>query len=374
MRPKSTLACLFLLVGCNEYELSNTDVRPDEPLDSGTAPTTPEPPATTDQTTDPCEGDAPPQILDHRPEMSEILDTEKVVPLEAWVSDDRTPANQLQVEWRLSAGGVLDAVVADDNGYAVGTWVDARATGDQTLVVTVTDSCGNVTETEVPVCQQGGFDVDLMDKDSWLLSGSAFEGSDGSLVLTGPQMWQVGSAFLTGYPVNGSNIEVRFEFLTEGGNGADGMSLTALDTDRFTTLLGGAGCGLGYGGGTTCDGLPVDPPLPGWSVELDTWFNRDIDPISDDHVAFAYDGQVANPLAFAALPELEETGWHDVEVRVAGGRVVVSVGDVVYIDEAATKDLDFPAYIGFTAATGGETNNHQVRGLQVTELICPEGV
>ena len=48
------------------------------------------------------------------------------------------------------------------------------------------------------------------------------------------------------------------------------MGLTALDIDRMTTYLGGTGCGIGYGGDATCTSGPA---LPGWSIEVDTYYN-----------------------------------------------------------------------------------------------------
>jgi hypothetical protein len=52
--------------------------------------------------------------------------------------------------------------------------------------------------------------------------------------------------------VSGDNVQIEFLFFIGGGTGADGLSLTALDTTRMSSWLGGTGCGIGYGGGAAC--------------------------------------------------------------------------------------------------------------------------
>ena len=41
------------------------------------------------------------------------------------------------------------------------------------------------------------------------------------------------------------------------------------------------------------------------------------------------------------------------------------------IDADIEGYFDFPAEVGFTAATGGETNYHRIDALQVIEDLCP---
>jgi len=344
-----------LLCSCSEYDLQ----------------TDPQVPNTEDQDAASCLEDAPPTIHDFAPEAASVLPTNQSVLLEAWVMDDETPREALEVTWSTESGP-LPTSVANVNGYAQTQWANPRPIGDQLLNLTVVDSCGNTSSQDIAVCQQGGFDNTDIAFESWHLEGSAWLEDDGTVELTGIQKWQVGSAFMTELPVRGDNLSIVFEFYTAGGNGADGLSLTVLDTDRMTTFLGGSGCGLGYGGDTTCDGLPVDPALPGWSLELDTWANVDIDPTNADHVAFTFDGQVASPEVWTDLPELEETGWHRVEVDIVAPRVTVVVNGQTYIDADIDGYFDFPGYIGFTGSTGGETNYHRVRLISVTQNICPE--
>jgi hypothetical protein len=69
---------------------------------------------------------------------------------------------------------------------------------------------------------------------------------------------------------------------------------------------------------------------------------------------------------------MEDTGWHQMTVEVVAPNVRVNIDGVDYIDQALSGTLNFPAYVGFTAGTGGLTNNHLIDALQVTDYVCPE--
>jgi hypothetical protein len=140
-----------------------------------------------------------------------------------------------------------------------------------------------------------------------------------------------------------------------------------LDADRLTAYTGGTGCGIGYGGNAACTSGPA---LPGWTLEVDTYYNEGYDPTPDDHVAFTFDGDVDNPSAWAALPEMEDTGWHRMRVTLTDPHLSVAVDGVSYIEQDLIGYFAFPAYVGFTAGTGGNTNRHRIRALTVTDQAC----
>ena len=148
-------------------------------------------------------------------------------------------------------------------------------------------------------------------------------------------------------------------FFVSGGSGADGFSLTALDVDRMSGFVGNTGGGIGYGG------------LPGWSIEVDTYYNGH-DPTAQDHIAFSLDGDVTNPLIWAALPEMEDEQWHHMKVTVAAPNVYAEIDGNTYLDATIGGNLNFNAYVGFTAGTGSLTNYHLIDSLMVTELVCEE--
>jgi len=131
--------------------------------------------------------------------------------------------------------------------------------------------------------------------------------------------------------------------------------------------VGPQGCGIGYGGGAECT---TGAPLPGWSVEVDTYHNAEVDPTTSQHVAFTFDGALRNQPLWAALPRVNDAAWHEMQVKVQAPRVTVRVDGATYLDADVQGHFDFPAYLGFTASTGGLTDEHRIRALAVTGRYC----
>lgn len=285
------------------------------------------------------------------------------------VGDDDDPADTLTLAWTASTSGALCAEPAGGDGLTTCAWAGAgRAGGPQTVTLTATDPCGAIGTASVDVCQDGAYTYESFDLTAWHYEGSAYwDATNAYLVLTEALTTQVGTAFETSAPVNGDLVDIEFQFYIGGGTGADGLSLTALDTTRATTFLGGTGCGIGYGGDAACT---AGPALPGWSIEVDTYYNGGQDPTELDHVMFTFDGDVDDPAAWAVLPEIEDTGWHTMRVEVVAPRVRVTIDGVTYIDQDLSGHFTFPAYVGFTAGTGGDTNLHLIDALQVTDYLC----
>ena len=287
---------------------------------------------------------------------------------EALVSDDIDPTEFLMVQWQSNQDGVFSTGEAFADGTVATLWNEYHSSGYHNIEVSVVDSCNNITTETVSICQQLTYDANALDVNTWNFEGNAsWDATNNWVELTPAQRWQVGTAFSTGQEVPSGWIDIEFDFYIGDGSGADGISLTALDVDRKTTYLGGTGCGIGYGGDAPCtDG----PALPGWSIEVDTYYNGGYDPTSEDHVMFTFDGDVDDPAAWAVLPEMEDTGWHTMAVRVQQPYVQVSIDGVMYIDQEIPGFYDFDAYIGFTAGTGDFTNRHLIKDLVVREQLC----
>ena len=305
--------------------------------------------------------DAPPTLSITRPGTGSTLDVGAVTTFEAAVTDDAGPADAVLLSWESDVDGVLGTDSADGAGVATLSWDAAvRTSGPHVVTLTATDTCGNRTEADVVVCQNEGYLADSLDLATWNFEGSASWDSGNQWVeLTPPAQNQSGTAFQTSSTVDASNVQIEFEFYASGGTGADGLSVTALDSTRMTSFVGNSGGGIGYGG------------LPGWSIEVDTWYNGEhSDPTQDDHLSVHIDGDVGSPLVWAALPEMEDGSWHQMAVSVSGTWMTVSIDGVVYIDQAVSQISSFPAYVGFTGATGSVTNYHLIDALQVEEFVC----
>lgn len=312
--------------------------------------------------------DQPPTVTLVTPSAGEVLPVADTV-FTAIVSDDVDPPETLALAWSSSVEGVLGTDPAAADGTALYDWVAAAHTsGDHVIYLEATDSCGNASSAHVGTCQQAGYLEDNIDLESWHFEGMAnWDSTNGWLELTEPLTDQLASAFNVADLVGGDEVEISFLFYVSGGSGADGISLTALDVDRMTSYLGAAGGSIGYGAsGST-------PGLPGWSIEVDTYDNgRTQDPTDQDHVMFTFDGDPSGAIAWAPLPEMEDGAWHTMTVTVSDPHVTVNIDGTDYIDTDISGYFGFPAYVGFTAATGSLTNFHLIDALEVTQYVCEE--
>ena len=312
--------------------------------------------------------DGPPQLGVVSPKDGQILDVGELLTLQSWSFDTETPAQELKVTWSSDVDGKLGRALVDSDGVGELEW-NIREAGPHELTVQVEDACGQEDRLSFGVCQQAGFESESLDLSTWHFEGAASWDTTNSWVeLTPAGTNIVGSAFQT-MPTLGNNVTLRFQFYLGGGTGADGFAVTALDIDRMTDFQASAGGCLGYGGDPSCPNAKAG--LPGWSIEVDTYQNEE-DPTAEDHVAMSFDGDVNNPVVWSVLPEMEDTGWHAMEITVAAPRVRVSIDGTVYIDQDVSGITDFPAYVGFSAATGALTNQHLIDALTVTEYLCEE--
>ncbi|MDP2307371.1 MAG: L-type lectin-domain containing protein [Pseudomonadota bacterium] len=307
--------------------------------------------------------DAPPTATITTPVGGDVLAGDVSAVFAGLVSDDADPAELLTVAWASDIDGVVGAGPAAASGDTSIAWdPTVRTAGSHVVTLSATDSCGQTVSDAVTICQDQGYTADNLDLATWNFEGSAaWDATNGWVELTQPLGNQSGTAFQTATTVSADNVSIEFRFYVSGGTGADGISVTALDSSRMTSFVGEAGGGMGYGG------------LPGWSIEVDTWYNSEYgDPTQEDHVSIHFDGQPFNPGAWAALPEMEDGAWHDMAVTVLARHVTVSIDGVTYIDQNLPGFTAFPAYVGFTAATGSVTNYHLIDALTVTRNVCDE--
>ena len=262
--------------------------------------------------------------------------------------------DEIYLNWNIESG-----IFNSENTIAF--WTLPSNAGFYNISCTASDYSGasNTATITALVCSLETTNMTEININEWNFEGSAYwDDSENTLELTPVQAGQVGTAFNTVDTVSGFQAEIAFEFYIGDGSGADGLTFTALDVDRMTTFLGESGGGIGYGG------------LPGWTIEVDTYYNGGVDPTPDDHLAFTFDGNTSGYLLWAALPEMEDNGWHRMKIRVNAPNVYVEVDEIAYIDEDIDGWIDFNAVVGFTAGTGGATNRHAIKGLTVSDTDC----
>ncbi len=316
-------------------------------------------------------GDEPPTLTLETPLANGAFPIGARTELVGFVSDPNVDPTTLSIVWSSDREGELATVIPDADGRFVYPW-DALAhrPGPHRISAEVVDACGRSAEDAVEVCQEAGYVADGLDLSTWHMEGTAmWDVSENAVELTSLDQFAVGTAFQTVAAVPADAVSIQFAFQTGGGTGADGFSITALDVDRMTSFMGAPGCALGYGEAhESC--IDTGEALPGWSVEVDTYYNPYIDPSSNDHLSLTFDGDLDTVAAWSDLEEVEDTGWHILQIDVDAPHITIWMDEMVLVDADVPSFLPFDAYIGFTAATGGDTNEHTIAALEVTGKTC----
>lgn len=214
----------------------------------------------------------------------------------------------------------------------------------------VTASDGSIVSADV----KGAGVIPDVGADGWRRSGAA-RLADGGLELTPAIANRRGAAFWPA-PVDARRLDVAFDALLTGGTGADGLALVLADPARGATpsSLGAAGAGLGFAG------------IPGWAAALVTWKNNGVAApfagISDGSAA----GKPWLPRWVATtrdVPPLRTATPSRVRVRVDGGRLRLAVNGVERVSAPVT--LPDRVLVGFSGATGGQTDRHVVANASI---------
>ena len=190
----------------------------------------------------------------------------------------------------------------------------------------------------------GGIDTSILSA-----NGNA-AASNGSVNLAPSAANQRGS-LLYRSTIPDDSFYISFDMAQQSGSGADGLAVLFLNSSDYTSLGGGGGS-QGYGG------------LSGWAVEFDSYQNSGYD-ADENHVALTVASNLSNIAYNSSIPELEDSGWHSVDVYFDAGNVQV------YLDGSRVINSSIPGYnassltIGLSAGTGASTNDHLIDNLEV---------
>ena len=172
---------------------------------------------------------------------------------------------------------------------------------------------------------------------------------------------------------NDFSVSAQLYFGNTDSPGADGIAFVI---QPLSNNEGASGGGLGFQGIT-----------PSLAVEMDTWFNSGNDPTSSDHIAVIANGvnySIAAHSEFVPynnLPNIEDGLWHDfslVWTAATQSITVVFDGVAMFDFNLDVSNVIFSGgndlFWGFTAATGGAVNVHQVKILDYcfTPSNCDE--
>jgi hypothetical protein len=203
--------------------------------------------------------------------------------------------------------------------------------------------------------------LNFQDDESLLnMQGDAYL-SDGAIILTPAEGDMVGSAFFNNKIAQKDGFSSFFKFyLNDRDDGADGLVFIVSSS---ANEYGSEGGGMGYEGITSSVG-----------IEFDTYYNEDTEgDAGDSHIAIDLNGENVldnAPLAYAELDEgyFDDDGpfytWIDyngseLEVRISTTRSrpdTATLSQTIDLSDYAGTEY----YVGFTAATGGSSEEHRV--------------
>lgn len=308
------------------------------------------------------------------PYESQVVGEDDDLLLTGIVSDGDEEIGGLSLSWSSDISGVIATAVADADGRVETAWApEDRSSGPQTLSLIALDHCSDVGEATLFYCQDGPFEIDVLNEEAWRFDGGA--NYDGALLTLVDAPDQTASAFDLFSLFDADRLEVRFEFLIgQDGDVAspppEGFSFTLLDPARLTSYVGGSGCGMGFGAGADC---AVGPVLPGWSLAFDTRAGtgdcaQGDAGLGEARVSVFVDGDLQSPIGCVATPLVG--AWRTAVVTVTAGRVGLAIDGLGVLDAPLPDGQDFEGFAGFTAATGVDGGAVGVRSVEVIDSTC----
>jgi gliding motility-associated-like protein len=194
----------------------------------------------------------------------------------------------------------------------------------------------------------------------WNLTGNAYVGdtqgdtdaNPNELILTNASGNQSGGVFFS-TPINPSicpKWTVEFDYRIWGGSAADGLAFSFLDVPPAGFVNGG---GVGIPG--TSNGL---------KVVLDTWDNGcGANPEVQIFSGVGYNECIAGIVKLnntaGNLGFMRSNNYQPVKITYVNGIVTLFINNIQYL--TANFPINFAGYMGFTASTGGSTDQHSIR-------------
>jgi|GEM_PF-1501706 len=196
--------------------------------------------------------------------------------------------------------------------------------------------------------------------------------TNGLLQLTAAEYWVVGGAWYA-LPVDVQDgFETTFDFRI-GRDGADGFAFVIQNAG--STVLGTRGAESGYN-------IPNSI-----AVEFDTWRNVDDGDLNANHVSIQTRGIERNGPEHSyslgsttLIPFLSDNRPHQARIAYVPGQLCIFVDDLersaltvqVELEKILTLS-DGCAFVGFTAATGGDFETHDILRWSFASAAAPDG-
>jgi|GEM_PF-1047195 len=234
---------------------------------------------------------------------------------------------------------------ADGDADGVGDVCDECLLGDNEL------DCNNNSIPDACDLQQAGL-VEHFDPDAsnFTLNGSAAL-DDGSIRLTEAAGFQMGSVVFE--PLSTELVDsftVAFDFRIGGGSGADGMAFALIDADIYDAS---------FLAGETAANSPI-------VISFDTW---GVSAADRNHVVI-YANDVLQA-SFEMPYALDDSQWQRAEFEYDQALATLTMYDAASVATTIFENIPLPNYspvrarFGFTARTGGATNEHRVDNVSI---------
>lgn len=204
----------------------------------------------------------------------------------------------------------------------------------------------------------------IMNTTGWNLNGNAYVGDtpgdndnfSNELILTNAAGTQSGGIFYS-QPLNlglCSQWTVDFEYRIWGGSAADGLAFCFLQVPPAGFVNGG---GIGIPG--TANGL---------KIVLDTWDNGcGANPELQIFSGVGYNECIAGIVKLTNtagnLNFIRGNTYKPVHITYNNGVINLSINNTLYL--TANFPINFSGYMGFTASTGGATDQHSIRNVVI---------
>ncbi|ETR70507.1 MAG: hypothetical protein OMM_03191 [Candidatus Magnetoglobus multicellularis str. Araruama] len=214
--------------------------------------------------------------------------------------------------------------------------------------------------------------ISYISKDLLKLSGSAslvnLHNDQTVLRLTTSQPWQTGYAFIKS-PKTIQSFSTFFSFKISEPyySGADGFVFVIKSEIEN---LGGYASGLGYSGIKNCIG-----------IEFDSYLNYEYNDPNDHHVGIVLNGDSLHPLDYSYIsPDFKNGNTWYVWIDYNGKNLEVRVNHCLARPEKShlSKQIDIfnilgndVGFFGFTGATGGYWENHDILEWELKEKFEP---
>lgn len=161
--------------------------------------------------------------------------------------------------------------------------------------------------------------------------------------------------------------KAEFDFRLFDGTGADGLSFCFLDVPPVGFVAGG--------------GLGIPSTANGFKICFDTWNNcipfnpstvHDSMPKIEIRWGNGYqecNGQPTRDNADGAISFIRSGNYNHAKITYDNGNIQVFVNDSLYV--TGYQQFNFTGYLGFTASTGGYTDNHSIKNVVIYTEMPP---